>query len=83
MELTSRHTEGGTAVSGDDLIVIAPWLVFGAVLAVIGCRLLCYRGICRPPPPGRPAGPGRAEENSSRRPDHPPEAQPTGREATR
>jgi hypothetical protein len=70
-------------VSGDDLIVMAPWLVFAAGLAVIGYRLLSHRGISRPGPPGQPAGPGRAEESSSRRPRHPPEAQPTGREATR
>jgi hypothetical protein len=70
-------------VSGDDLIVMAPWLVFGAGLAVIGCRLLGYRATSRPPPAGRPAGPGRAQESSSRRPRHPPDAPPAGREATR
>ncbi len=70
-------------MSGDDLIVMAPWLVFAAGLTVIGCRLLSHRGISRPPPSGRPAGSGPAEESSSRRPRHPPETQPTGREATR
>jgi nitrite reductase/ring-hydroxylating ferredoxin subunit len=39
------------AVTGDDLIVIAPWLVFAAGLSTIGYRLLTHRRTCRPPTP--------------------------------
>jgi len=42
-------------VTGDDLIVAAPWLAFAAGLAVIGWRLAAGRGRRRrrgPPPPG-------------------------------
>jgi hypothetical protein len=49
-------------VTGDDLIVTAPWLVFGAGLAVIGYRLLAHRGTGRQSPPLAPTQPGRAED---------------------
>jgi hypothetical protein len=31
-------------MTGDDLMVLAPWLVFAAAVAVIGWRLLASRG---------------------------------------
>ena len=49
-------------MTGDDLIVIAPWLVFGAGLMVIGYRLLTHRGTRCQSPPLRPAQPGRPED---------------------
>jgi hypothetical protein len=39
-------------VTGDDLIVAAPWLAFAAGLAVIGWRLAAGRGRRRGPPGG-------------------------------
>ena len=30
-----------------DLLVLLPWLIFGAGVAVIGCRLLSSRAACR------------------------------------
>jgi hypothetical protein len=48
-------------VTGDDLIVAAPWLAFAAGLAVIGWRLAASRGRRRrqgAPPPSRGARPG-------------------------
>jgi hypothetical protein len=53
------RTAGGN-VTGDDLIVAAPWLAFAAGLAVIGWRLAISRGRRRPSagegtrPPGPP-----------------------------
>jgi hypothetical protein len=46
-------------VTGDDLIVAAPWLAFAAGLAVIGWRLAVGRGRRRrrEPPPGEGARP--------------------------
>lgn len=44
-------------MTGDDLIVTAPWLVFGAGLAIIGYRLLAHRGTRRRPLRHRRAGP--------------------------
>jgi hypothetical protein len=38
-----RASAGGN-VTGDDLIVAAPWLAFAAGLAVIGWRLAASRG---------------------------------------
>jgi hypothetical protein len=38
-----RHREGGEEVATGDLLVIAPWLIFGAGLAVIGYVLLTGR----------------------------------------
>jgi hypothetical protein len=45
-------------VTGDDLIVVAPWLVFGAGLAAIGYRLLRHRPTSGHPPGGTPTLPG-------------------------
>jgi hypothetical protein len=52
-------------VTGDDLIVAAPWLAFAAGLAVIGWRLAVSRGRRRPPPGegARPSGgPDKADD---------------------
>jgi hypothetical protein len=51
----------GGNVTGDDLIVAAPWLVFAAGLALIGWRLAASRGRRRhgPPRPGARDRPGR------------------------
>jgi hypothetical protein len=35
-----------------DLLVLVPWLIFGAGLAVIGCRVLSSRAACRVMRPG-------------------------------
>jgi hypothetical protein len=43
-------------MSGDDLIVAVPWLVFATGLAVIGWRLAAGRGLRRERRPGRPGG---------------------------
>jgi hypothetical protein len=58
----TRAPEGRAIVTGDDLIVIAPWLVFGAGLVLIGFRLLAQRGTRRQSPPRPPAQPGRPED---------------------
>lgn len=42
-------------MTGDDLIVIGPWLLFGGGLAVIGYQLLSHRGTRRQSPPRPPA----------------------------
>ena len=40
-------------MSGGDLVVLAPWIIFGACLAVICIRLLAWRRASRRrPPPG-------------------------------
>ncbi|MGI8448666.1 MAG: hypothetical protein ACR2MP_16110 [Streptosporangiaceae bacterium] len=44
-------------MTSDDLIVVAPWLVFGAGLAVIGYRLLRHRRTPGHLPGGRPVPP--------------------------
>ena len=36
--------EGGEEVATGDLLVLAPWLIFGAGIAVIGYVLLASRG---------------------------------------
>jgi hypothetical protein len=47
-------------MTGGDLIVAAPWLVFGAGLTAIGWRLAAGRGDrARPPPPGAGTRPKR------------------------
>ncbi|MGH3182088.1 MAG: hypothetical protein ACRDOE_09315 [Streptosporangiaceae bacterium] len=38
-------------MTGDDLIVIAPWPVFAAGLSMIGYRLLTHHRTRRPPTP--------------------------------
>jgi len=44
-------------VSASDLIVLVPWVVFGACLIAICIRLLAWRrGPRRPPAPGRRHG---------------------------
>lgn len=43
-------------MSGDDLIVAVPWLVFAAGLAVIGWRLAAGRSLRRKRLMGRPLG---------------------------
>ena len=54
-------------MTGDDLIVAAPWLAFAAGLAVIGWRLAAGRGRRRgSPPPGQRARRG-ADEADDRR----------------
>jgi hypothetical protein len=53
MAAKDRAPAGGN-VTGDDLIVAAPWLAFAAGLAVIGWRLAASRGRRRrrgPPEP--------------------------------
>jgi hypothetical protein len=57
----------GGNVTGDDLIVAAPWLAFAAGLAVIGWRLAVGRRRRRRDPP-RPAPPDRSvAQNGQRR----------------
>jgi hypothetical protein len=34
-------------LTATDLLVLVPWLIFGAGLAVIGCRVLSSRAACR------------------------------------
>lgn len=56
-------------MTGDDLIVAAPWLAFAAGLAVIGWRLAAGRGrrLRRlGPRPGRGARPGSDEADDRR-----------------
>jgi hypothetical protein len=63
-------------MTGGDLIVAAPWLVFGAGLTAIGWRLAAGRGDRNrpPPPPGtgtwphrdRPAPPRTGSSGSDR-----------------
>ena len=52
-------------MTGDDLIVAAPWLAFAAGLVVIGWRLAAGRGRRRrrhgPPQPSTGAEPGQDE----------------------
>ena len=40
-------------MTGGDLVVLAPWVIFGACLAVICIRLLARRRASRRHPPGR------------------------------
>ena len=41
-------------MTGGDQVVLAPWVIFGACLAVICIRLLAWRRASRRrPPPGR------------------------------
>lgn len=40
-------------MTGGDLVVLAPWVIFGACLTVICIRLLAWRRASRRPPPGR------------------------------
>jgi hypothetical protein len=61
-------------VTGDDLIVAAPWLAFGAGLAVIGWRLAAGRGRRRGPPP-----PGESARTAPDEGDDRPRAAPDGR----
>ena len=70
-------------MTGDDLIVMAPWLVFGASLVVIGYRLLSHRSTRRqsPPPAASSAGPPRGR--SSRWPAPSARDQAGERDATR
>jgi hypothetical protein len=79
--MLTRHVRRA-AVTDDDLVVIAQWLVFAAGLAMIGYRLLTYRGARRraPAPPkhhprieeappagqSEPPGFGSASRNASR-----------------
>ena len=70
--MTARiaHPRGGN-VSGDDLIVVAPWLAFAAGLAVIGWRLAASRGRRRRRglvPPGDGGGGRPAPEEAGDRP---------------
>lgn len=47
-------------MTGGDVIVLAPWLVFGAGLVIVCARLLRARNPSRPPAPSstrRPNGP--------------------------
>ena len=55
-------------MSGDDLIVAVPWLVFAAGLAVIGWRLAAGRGLRRR---RRPGAPGKGTRRGGRRADRP------------
>ena len=40
-------------MTGGDLVVLAPWVIFSACLAVICIRLLAWRRASRRHPPGR------------------------------
>jgi len=42
--LTDRATRCGGGVTAADLLVLAPWLIFGACVVAIGYRLLSRRG---------------------------------------
>ena len=53
-EATDRREQ---TVTSDDLIVVAPWLVFGASLAAIGYRLFRQRLTSGHLPGGRPGPP--------------------------
>ena len=44
-------------MTSDDLIVVAPWLVFGAGLAAIGYRLFRHRHTSGHPPGAAPGPP--------------------------
>jgi hypothetical protein len=55
-------------MSGDDLIVAVPWLVFAAGLGVIGWRLAAGRGLARE---RRPGAPGKGARRRGRRADRP------------
>ncbi|HEY7362357.1 MAG TPA: hypothetical protein VH642_16185 [Streptosporangiaceae bacterium] len=47
-------------MTGGDLVVLAPWVIFGACLAVICIRLLAWRRASRRhSPPGRHLKPSR------------------------
>jgi hypothetical protein len=54
----------GGNVTGDDLIVAAPWLAFAAGLALIGWRLAVSRGRRRHGPP-RPGARGRPSQDGA------------------
>ena len=55
-----------------DLLVLAPWLVFGAGLGAIGARLLSQRGLS-------PRGTARRRRRDTRLP-HPPRCRPAMRD---
>ena len=64
-------------MTGNDLIVVAPWIIFGAGLSVVWIRLLQSRRASRhqpersPPPVPDPAGSGGAEPGRCGRGDVP------------
>ena len=70
-------------MTGNDLIVAAPWIIFGAGLSVVWIRLLRSRQASRhqpegPPPPfPDPAGSGGAEPGQCGRGDVPAAPRPT------
>jgi hypothetical protein len=49
--LAPQHKAG--QMTGSDLIVMAPWIIFAICLAVLCARLLCARGSVKRPPPGQ------------------------------
>ncbi len=57
-------------MTGDDLIVAAPWLAFAAGLALIGWRLAASRGRRRHGP-SRPGACGRPNHNGAGAGDRP------------
>jgi hypothetical protein len=61
-------------VTATDLLVLAPWLVFGAGLSAIGVRLLSQRGT-----PFSQRGTGRRRRRDTRL-RHPPRRRPTMRD---
>jgi hypothetical protein len=67
-------------VTGDDLIIAAPWLVFAAGLAVIGWRLAVCRGRRRRSSPRKPSAPAPARIEPPPGPPGPPARnRPAGR----
>lgn len=72
-------------MTSDNLIVIAPWLVFGAGLAVIAYQLLAHRRSSRQPFDGR-ALPPLHHPSARGSPDdrhQPPGSEASARETTR
>ncbi len=64
--VTAEQLEA-TRMTGIDLIVLAPWLVFAVALAVIWLLLLRSRPVSGAGPGGRP-GPSRAPRRTGSRP---------------
>jgi hypothetical protein len=61
-------------MTGSDLIMLAPWILFGAALGAVSLRLLRSRrapGPPGPPPAGPPEQPGRDERPEAEFPPRP------------
>jgi hypothetical protein len=77
-----RAPAGGN-VTGDDLIVVAPWLAFAAGLAVIGWRLAVGRSRRRRRGPPGAAAPVRPSQDRADDQPVPPGTGPAGQGCTR